>query len=78
MNDQDRLQQAEDNFNAGDDIYQALGVQQKTMRDLFTNARQSDCKHDRKVFGNKVALCLKCGKDVSNVRLNSAEKEELR
>jgi len=33
-NDVDRLQQMEDNFNAGDSIYQALGVQQATMRNL--------------------------------------------
>lgn len=33
-NDTDRLQQMENNFNTGDSIYQALGVQQATMRNL--------------------------------------------
>lgn len=43
MNDQDRLQQAEDNFNAGDDIYTALGVQQDTMRKVAQeSAREAD------------------------------------
>lgn len=38
-NDQERLQQMEDNFNAGDNIYQALGLQLDTVRQL---AREVD------------------------------------
>lgn len=34
MNDDDRLQQMEDNFNNRDSIYQALGLQQDTMRTI--------------------------------------------
>lgn len=33
-NDTDRLQQMEDNWNAGDTLFQALGLQQDTMRKL--------------------------------------------
>lgn len=33
-NDQDRLQQLEDNHNAGDSVFEALGLQQNTMRKL--------------------------------------------
>lgn len=33
-NDNDRLQQMEDNWNSGDAIFQALGVQLDTVRDI--------------------------------------------
>ena len=33
-NDTDRLAQMEDNFNAGDSVYEALGLQMQTQRDL--------------------------------------------
>lgn len=41
-NDQDRLQQLEDNVNAGDSVYQALGVQQNTMRKIAKSQQRED------------------------------------
>jgi hypothetical protein len=38
-NDQDRLQMLEDNVNAGDSVYETLGIQQNTMRKI---ARQTE------------------------------------
>lgn len=76
--DQDRLQQMEDNWNAGDSVYQALGIQLDTMRDLSLLARQEACEHKYKDFRGDTAVCLDCDLDVSDVPLTDAEKESLR
>ena len=41
FNDNDRLNQMEDNFNGGD-MFQALGVQQNTMRELARSVDQDN------------------------------------
>lgn len=60
-NDTDRLQQMEDNWNAGDSIYQALGVQQSTMRRLIQEVHGEElslcCDAEISEFG----YCLGCG-----------------
>lgn len=75
FDDNDRLQQMEDNWNAGDSIYETLGIQAETMRKIV---RQSHCEHKYKDFINNVAVCLDCDLDVTDVPLNEAEKESLR
>lgn len=41
-NDTDRLQQLEDNVNAGDSVYEALGLQQNTMRKIARSQERED------------------------------------
>jgi len=76
--DTDRLQQMEDNWNAGDSVYQALGVQQDTIRQAALLARQETCEHKYKDFREDTAVCLDCDLDVSDVPLTDAERESLR
>lgn len=42
MNDKDRLQQIEDNFNNRDSIYEALGLQQDTMRTIAKTVQKDE------------------------------------
>ena len=77
-NDIDRLQQMEDNWNAGDSIFQALGIQQDTIRQAALLAQQETCEHKYKDFREDTAVCLDCNLDVTDVPLSDAEKESLR
>lgn len=76
--DQDRLHQMEDNWNAGDSIFQALGLQQDTIRQAALLAHQETCEHKYKDFREDTAVCLDCNLDVTDVPLSDAEKESLR
>ncbi len=76
--DQDRLQQMEDNWNAGDSVYDALGLQLQTQKELAQFIKQSQCEHKYKDFREDTAVCLDCDLDVTDVPLNEAEKESLR
>jgi hypothetical protein len=44
MNDVDRLQQMEDNWNAGDSIFQALGIQQNTAQKIARWTQREQAK----------------------------------
>jgi len=53
-NDTDRLAQMEDNFNAGDSVYEALGLQMQTQRDLakFIEQEHQNDKYRLKILSN--------------------------
>lgn len=63
-NDNERLQQLEDRWNAGDSIYEALGVQVSTIRRLAQEVHGEDvsmcCDAEISEFG----YCQDCGEHV--------------